>query len=162
MKNTRKKCQWLNQKGNPCSWSSLENKLYCKRHSIHEGIYLPEDIPNLQRCSGCRNLFKKNGNKSCDKCKSRIKPKKKINIRKCQGKTIKGMPCQYKALENDDYCKNHKSYKKWIQLTNLGKKVCYQWIRGCFNIIEDEHSNCYICREKIAKKRYRKTTEKTY
>ena len=42
-------CKWLNQSGNPCPWRSLENKLYCKRHSIYEDIFLPEDIKFLSK-----------------------------------------------------------------------------------------------------------------
>ena len=74
------KCKWLNQQGNPCPWKSLQNKKYCKRHSIYEELYEPEDIPTLIKCSSCKNLFKLEENvtyKTCIKCRSRSKPLKK-------------------------------------------------------------------------------------
>ena len=34
-----KKCICTNQQNEPCSWTAKENKLYCMRHMIYDGIY---------------------------------------------------------------------------------------------------------------------------
>ena len=52
------------------------------------------------------------------------------------------------AIENDDYCGKHQSYKKWKELTNQGHQVCVHWIRGCFEIIKDNYKACINCRTK--------------
>lgn len=64
----------------------------------------------------------------------------------CLGKNHKGIPCKFKPLENDQYCKLHQSYKKMIQLQNEGNKICKNWIRGCWNIINDSYERCLDCR----------------
>jgi hypothetical protein len=65
---------------------------------------------------------------------------------KCLGKNHKGNNCNFKPLENDEYCKLHQSYKKMIQLQNENKKVCKNWIRGCWNILTDKYERCIDCR----------------
>jgi hypothetical protein len=65
---------------------------------------------------------------------------------KCLGKNHKGTNCNFKPLENDQYCKLHQSYKKMILLQNEGKKICKNWIRGCWNIIIDSYERCLDCR----------------
>ena len=145
-------CKWLNQSGNPCPWRSLENKLYCKRHSIYEDIFLPEDIKFLSKCSCCKNMFKKSSEyKICDKCRSYNK-KRTIKKRQtkiyCKAITQSKTKCDNKPLENDEYCGEHQTYKKWKELTDSGKKVCADWIRGCFEIILTKNSYCTKCRGK--------------
>jgi len=64
----------------------------------------------------------------------------------CLGKNIKGNNCNFKSLPNDEYCKLHQSYKKMILLTKENKKICKNWIRGCWNILNDEFERCLNCR----------------
>ena len=147
------KCQWLNQKGEPCSWKSLSiDKLYCKAHSIYEGIYIKEDIPNLKKCSGCKNLFLPEGEyKNCKACKERGKKnneKVKNTHTKCIAINSKKESCTFKACEENDYCGKHQSYKKWKDLIDAGNNVCKNWIRGCFAIIDDNIKACRECRNK--------------
>jgi len=153
------KCEWVNQKGNPCSWKSITpERPYCEEHSEYEGIYTKADIPNLSRCSGCKNLFKidpETNKKTCTKCilrskENRIKEKqnKAETSKKCIGPTQKGTPCTKDALENDDYCGKHQSYKKWKNLTDSKKNVCKNWIRGCFEVIDLDKKSCSKCRNK--------------
>jgi hypothetical protein len=74
----KKKCEWINQKGEPCSWKTNKPAYYCKRHSIYNN-FTPCDIPNLKKCTGCKNLFKPDGKKTCKKCQKRsITSHKKI------------------------------------------------------------------------------------
>lgn len=131
-------CCWLNQKGQQCSWKALVGKEFCKHHSVYEGIFAKKDIPYLKKCSTCRNMFKpKSDEKTCEKChtigkKNREKTRKKhIENGLCKGIYQSGKPCTFKPLSNDEYCDKHQSYKKWKQLTDLGKHICKNWIRGC-------------------------------
>ena len=153
------KCEWVNQKGEPCSWKSIiPERPYCEEHSEYEGIYTKEDIPNLNRCTGCKNLFKIDpeiNKKTCTKCILRSKQNrekdKKINEEisiGCKAPTQKGTICTREALENDDYCGKHQSYKKWKNLTDDDKNVCKNWVRGCFEIIDSTKKSCSKCRKK--------------
>ena len=153
------KCYWLNQKGEPCPWNALAyDKDYCKRHSVYEGVYKKEDIPSLIKCSGCKNMFKPNEeikSKQCDSCHTRCeiirnkeKQEKVLTIKICKGLTQKGTNCTFEANELDDYCEKHQSYKKWKNLIDLGKNVCKNWIRGCFEIIDHDKKSCTKCRNK--------------
>lgn len=148
------KCYWINQKQEPCPWNSLSaDKNYCKRHSIYEGIYTKEDIPVLVKCSGCKNLFKKENDDSrqCSNCKGRYKKTKSENNPeniKCLGITQNNTQCSYGPLENDSYCEKHQSYKKWKKMTEDGLNVCYNWIKGCFNIIKSHEKSCKDCKNK--------------
>lgn len=166
IKRTRKKdenihsCYWLNQKGEPCPWNSVSpDKNYCKRHSIYENIFNPSDIKSLAKCSGCKNYFKPEQdttNKTCLKCIERAKTNRnKEKEEEKQNPSKKCLRCielnktnPYDALDNDEYCGKHQTYKQWIELTNSGSKVCINWIRGCFNIILDEYKVCENCRNK--------------
>lgn len=149
------KCNWLNQKGEPCPWNSLgEDLLYCKRHSKYEGVYTKDDIKKLKKCSSCRNMFK-GENKICIACcmrcaDNRIKTKnaKIIENKKCKGITSSQKPCNFFVKDNDDYCEKHQSYKKWKESTDKGIKICTNWVRGCFEEIKDDFSRCSKCRAK--------------
>ena len=154
------KCIWFNKKQEPCPWNSTDNSIFCKRHAVYEGIYSQVDIINgcLIFCSGCRNLFKPDEQKEsegkkqkqCDKCHHRKKTEIKniINKSKCQAITSQNTPCTYSCLENDNYCAKHQTYKQWKELTDSGKNVCKNWIRGCFSVLTDNFKACDTCRKK--------------
>jgi hypothetical protein len=146
-------CYMVNQKKEPCSWRALsENKLYCKRHSIYEGVYNKEDIINLQFCSGCKNPFKNKTDenyKICEKCRVRgekIRKENKEEAVKCIGITKNGMPCTNQAKENSDVCELHVSWKKYKDAISSGKNMCRNWERGCFEIIGLDIKTCSKCR----------------
>lgn len=153
-------CKWLNQKGEPCPWNSIaSDKNYCKRHSIYEDIFIPSDIKSLLKCSGCKNYFKpekESKNKTCIKCierkkNIRIKENEEIkqnSLKKCVKCIENDCKSPYNAMDNDDYCKKHQSYKKWKEITDTNKKVCNNWTRGCFDIIDDKYNYCENCRIK--------------
>ena len=156
--NDKIKCCWLNQKKQPCPWQIVsKDSDFCKRHSVYEGIYTKDDIPNLIFCSGCKNMFKQKNEdiKRCDKCyirsqqtNNKIKEKNKVEKNLCKGVTQTGTPCTYYAKENDHYCEKHQSYKKWKELVDNGNNICKNWIRGCFNIIDKDRKSCKDCRNK--------------
>ena len=149
-------CIWPNQKGEACPWKTVSKDcIFCKRHSIYDGIFTAEDVPYLHKCSGCKNMFKPENEeiKQCDKCKTRgtinrEKDKKIKVVIKCQGFTQKKTPCPYQSLNNDTYCKNHQTYKRWKELTDSGQYVCKNWIRGCFETIDETTKACRECRDK--------------
>ena len=149
------KCYWINQKGEPCPWKSLTiEQDFCKRHSIYEGVFKKEDIPSLIKCSGCKNMFKKEGDyKQCLTCKKRgennankLKEHKEETFNSCKGTTQQNTPCKFEANEDDDYCEKHQSFKKWKELINAGFNVCRNWNRGCFELINDDKMSCLKCR----------------
>lgn len=167
----KKPCKWTNVKGNPCSWRALPDKKCCKRHSRWEDIS-PENS-DLKKCSGCKNLFITTEiRKTCDKCKKyaekdRKKEKKKDknkDKKKCVGFNLKTkLPCKHFALDSDDYCGEHQKLKKFTELSKNGK-VCTNWIRGCFNILdENDKSACKDCKKmqnEKDRKRYKLKQEK--
>ena len=150
------KCIWVNKKSEPCPWNCNDGKIFCKRHSVYEGIYTKEDIPLLNKCSGCKNLFKfENNEKICVKCNERCKNNRKktkeinlLTLKKCMGITNNGTPCTYQCKENDNYCEKHQSYKKMKEIIDSGKNICKNWIRGCFAEIELDKKSCIECRKK--------------
>ena len=71
---------------------------------------------------------------------------------KCQGKNHQGKECKYQPLPNDNYCKLHQSYKKMVELKNTDQKVCKNWIRGCWTILDNEFERCLDCRLKEREK----------
>ena len=121
------KCEWVNQKGGPCIYNSIEqDKQYCKEHSKYEGIYTKDNIPSLTRCSGCRNLFKpENINiKHCDDCHKRNIGRRKVssktnnednNIKK-EDKAIDNAIVQIKniVIKNDNESDKNITVKKII------------------------------------------------
>lgn len=159
---TKTKCKWVNKRGGPCPWASLQDKNYCKRHSVYEGVYKPEDIPSLDKCPGCKNLYKNTTtNKSCTKCinrgkKSRnIAKKSKLTTKKCIH--IKNNnKCRHNASNENDYCSKHQNYYKVLMLEKEGHRVCSNNIRGCFAILEDgDISRCKTCKNASNKKEKR-------
>lgn len=150
-----KKCEWVNQSGGPCPWKSLgPDKLYCKAHEKYEGVYTKDDIPNMARCSVCKNLWMEDGiNKTCCRnerktMRKKNKEKNLDNIIKCKGLTQEGTFCPNKANENDEYCGKHQKYKLWKQTIDSGKNMCKNWVRGCFEIIPNDKKSCSGCRKK--------------
>lgn len=67
---------------------------------------------------------------------------------KCLGKNKKGVSCTFKPTKDNDYCKLHQSYKKMIEITTKeNKKLCNNWVRGCWNILYDDYARCLDCRK---------------
>lgn len=147
-------CCWLNQKQEPCSWKALPEEDFCKRHMKYKDIFTKEDIPHLKQCSTCKNLFKPTTHKICEACLVRgekiRKQQRQTHIEKGLCKAIiqsTGKRCDYKPMPNDTYCEKHQSYKKWKEMTDSGQRVCINWIRGCFQVLEvDDKAKCKRCK----------------
>lgn len=165
-------CYWLNQKGEPCPWNSISpDKNYCKRHSIYEGIFEPADIKSLTKCSGCKNYWKpksNSSNKTCSPCIDRAKTNRtKEKEEEKQNPSKKCLRCveinktnPTEPNENSDYCGKHQTWGKWKKLTEEGKQICSNWIRGCFNETIDDFKRCENCRTKSQEKENKLNKEK--
>ena len=167
----KSKCKWTNQKDGPCPWKVDNGKRFCKRHSNYEE-YTDEQLKLFIRCTRCRNMFmpEKNNDtilfKTCDKCRTVTSKKANDKQRKkkiekfgiCRGIILKtNKRCTHKCLPNDNYCGEHQSYKKYIKLTENGDRICSNWIRGCFNILDDDDlSKCKNCKLLTDNKRINK------
>lgn len=161
-------CGWINQKGKPCPWKALHDCTYCKRHSKYEGVFTPEDIKDLKKCSGCKNMFKPTGScKTCDKCVTRTRlTNERIRIHKQDSPKCKaivqrtGLQCSHIVKDDSDYCGEHQSYAKWKTLTEHGMNVCNNWIRGCWNECHNGYKRCEDCRKTEREKDKKKLEKK--
>lgn len=137
------KCSYHNHNMVFCEKLKVTN--FCKMHKYLENKVDPN---NLIFCFHCSCVITNDigqesiENLKCNKC---------IQIKFCQGVSQKNKACTYKALENDDYCELHQSYKKWKELTDSGIKICSNWIRGCWSNIFDDSNYCINCINKSQK-----------
>ncbi len=136
------KCLFHNANKVYCANNKVIN--FCKMHKYLENKVNPE---NLIFCVHCNYVLtsdmstESHENQKCTKC---------IKINFCQGISQKNKPCSFKALENDNYCELHQTYKKWKELEESGIKICSNWIRGCWTNIFDNKSHCADCINKPA------------
>lgn len=147
-KENKKKCEWINQKGEPCPFKTMENESFCKHHLKYKN----QILSNLIKCSTCRNMFEqKNNEKICNKCKeiskqNRIKFREKQHLCEAIVKST-GKQCSYKSISENNYCKKHQTYRKIKELEENGFKLCRNKTRGCTNILdEDDKSKCKTCK----------------
>ena len=142
-------CKFFTFSNTPCPKSAILNRNFCKNHMFYENKLDPN---NLKRCH--KNhldymIYDDNNNYYCRVCKiNEEKNKIKENKIYCKGINNKGTPCKYEPLENDLYCKLHQSYKKWKSFTDSNKRICNNWIRGCWNELNDDFTRCLECRQK--------------
>ena len=127
----QKSCAYYDYMNNKCK--NKTHTTFCGIHYIYENQVDPN---NMAFCIDCNILlFSKNVMNKCSKC---------YNLRICKGITLLKTQCCYQALPNDDYCDKHMSYKKWKELTDSGKNICNNWIRGCWNISDNKIcSKCF-------------------
>lgn len=76
----------------------------------------------------------------------------------CKGITKTKNKCTRKALENG-YCSYHQSIKKVNDIKKNGKNICNNYVRGCFEILDNnyEYNYCVECR---LKRRLKETTRR--
>ena len=145
-------CKFLNLSQKICGESTVRNGDFCKTHHFYTGKVDPN---NLKRCEKHPNIYDlliwdENKKYYCRLCKKL--EEKESNTNYCKGIDKKGNKCPYKSLLNDNYCQLHQSYKKWKNLSDTGFKVCNDWIRGCWNIINNDFVKCESCRIKEREK----------
>jgi hypothetical protein len=126
-----KKCAYKSYDNKKCKNHIYNDNTFCGIHNIYESKV---DINNILYCIDCKSIIIDYDSK--EKCKN-------CNIMICKAITNKNTLCTYKAIDGDNYCMKHKSYKKWKDLTDAGKNICPNWIRGCWNEIESNNSTNY-------------------
>ena len=151
------KYAWKNDK--QCNNPPISKKNFCKTHMYYEGKVNPDSLAWCDIHKVDLMILDENKNYYCRYCK-KIDVEKKNKVL-CKGMNNNGTVCKYKPLVGDEYCKLHQSYKKWKQLSDSGKKMCNNWIRGCWEEIYDEFSRCLKCRkyERIKDKELRTNKE---
>lgn len=70
-----------------------------------------------------------------------------IDTKKNKQCTIKTSLCN----EFKDYCGKHQTYGRYINEKDKGNKICRNWIRGCWNVLNNNKETCDICLEKNRK-----------
>ena len=110
-------CPALDLNGKPCRYKGP----FCKFHEYIKD-YTPEMLANSTLCSGCKKM-KYLTQKTCDDCRSRVKPVKQVVLCAKQG-------CNFKQSENK-YCGKHQLQLFIDETTELGLKCCANAIRGC-------------------------------
>lgn len=146
------KCQGTNNAGKNCVRFKVENSEYCKCHQYFAD-YTPEMLQSLRLCKLCRTMrFIKDAEQTkCDVC---IGP-----VVNCAYKE-----CKFKRSDENKYCKKHQIGLFLDEVKEEGKKVCYQYIRGCRSKLDMEYqfSKCGKCLEIERKKDHiKRNTAKT-
>jgi len=152
------KCKYKFVSGKTCVIDSLKNKNFCKNHRYYENKVNVNDFQWCKRHTKELFIFDENKNYYCKTCK-KIKEKEDKKIY-CKGITQDNNPCKFKPLENDTYCKLHQSYKKYKELIDSGKKICNEWIRGCWNECDNNFTRCLSCREEERTNEKKRRTSK--
>ena len=127
-------CPALDVNGNACRFKGPS---FCKFHTYMKD-YTPEMIANSTLCSSCKKM-KYLINKTCEECRTRVKPKKEIIV--CAKPN-----CKFKKSELNKYCGKHQLCVFIDETTALGLKCCANSIRGCRSQIPlDSTSRCPYC-----------------
>lgn len=152
--------------GNPCR-NHPENTetRFCIYHK-YMNTYTEEQMQNLKLCSGCHKwvYLSPECGKRCSNCLniSRIKNAKEKEKRRenNESKTPCSVEnCKWYCAELSKYCAKHKIKEFVDETTAEGKKVCYNYVRGCREQLElsYKYSRCEPClvkeREKDGKRR---------
>jgi hypothetical protein len=126
-------CKWITKHKTPCTRPAIQDKYYCITHSHYEGVYTPEDIPFLKKCSNCTQFVKPNAiTRQCPKCFN------KHPIRLCKWNARSGKPCSYSALKHKTCCKAHSEFET--------KNICdYTHCTKCRLYYPNTHTKCSYC-----------------
>jgi len=157
----RNECYWILENDKKCTYE-IEGIYYCKRHSIYENVFHPDDLDSLFRCPTCRNLFKHDGAinsqtkklyKTCLGCRFESGKKRDKNREEQLENRIFCIMCnKFEALENGT-CKQCQTAFWAKEVKENGNKPCSNYIRGCRVEldIDDEYNNCETCRKNCRK-----------
>lgn len=117
--------------------------------------YTEEQLSDLKLCSFCEKMRFFGENSNAEKCNE------------CSNATVKcaNEKCTFKRSAQNKYCNKHQLCVFVDETHELGKKTCYQHIRGCRSQLSADYpySKCGDClkieREKDNKRRNKATTE---
>ena len=150
------KCKGIDRNKNSCRNYCLENNDYCKIHD-YMNVYTKDMLKKLISCSGCQKMYFLNGAQTCERCKKRSTKNRKIADAE-KGK-CKKESCKFKKSDDNSYCGKHQIYYFKEETEKKNKKVCYNFIRGCREQLDNfySYSKCSKCleQERVYDKKYR-------
>jgi hypothetical protein len=118
---------------------------FCKLHQ-YMVEYSQEMIDSAKLCTGCKKMrYFAAESKTCEQCRARDKSKYKKIVTKCAHPE-----CEFKRSEENEYCGKHQLHVFINETLKLGKKVCYDHIRGCRAQLDLSYpfSKCRECLDK--------------
>ena len=126
-------CPALDVNGNACRCKGP----FCKFHDYMKD-YTPEMIKTSTLCTGCKKM-KYLTQKTCEECRSRVKPKKEIILCAKQD-------CKFKKSVKNKYCGKHQLCVFIDETTQLGLKCCANVNRGCRSQLQlTGYTKCDSC-----------------
>jgi hypothetical protein len=105
--------------------------------------YTHEMLDATRLCKGCNKMRYFNTDyKICEPCRNRDTSKYKKPVTKCAHSE-----CEFKKSEENEYCGKHQLQIFIKSTLELGKKVCYDHVRGCRAQLEQSYqfSKCRDC-----------------
>lgn len=142
------KCKATDQTSKQCRRYSINDTVYCERHSFILA-YTEFEKDNMTQCSGCRHYQFCGEYRLCRSCRSRAKAPSVSDRGVCAGTVIAtGEKCTFKADANG-YCGNHQlEHWKKQQEFDGRFRVCKGYTRGCKNLLglNYRYANCDACR----------------
>lgn len=143
------KCLAKDRNNDPCRNYSIDVDVivtkFCKLHQYMKD-YTPEMLDASRLCTGCKKMrYFDTEYKICEPCRTRDRSKYKKSVTKCAHPE-----CEFKKSDENDYCKKHQLQVFIKSTVELGKKVCYDHIRGCRAQLEPSYpfSKCRDCLDK--------------
>lgn len=144
-------CDWFIDNNIKCKRNIIENTKYCKFHQ-HVSNYTDDDILNKMKCDCCKRILGKcdfSDHLICNTCYEKYRNKKNDkNIIKCHYENCNNNRCVIN--EYPKYCGLHQRIGKLNELQKEGSRICGEYIRECFNILDnDDISRCKSCKNKM-------------
>jgi len=110
-------------------------------------------LSQLELCKGCKKMYYfEDDVKTCEKCRDRGKSNKETAKESVVLCSKSG--CKFKKSSENEYCGKHQLCLFEDETKTLGKKTCYNFIRGCRSQLNADYkfSRCEECLEKDRKK----------
>ena len=140
------KCLGKDRHNNCCRNKQIDSTFFCKFHQ-YMCEYTTDMLEKLELCKGCKKMyyFTDDSIKTCENCRTRDKScyKKPVVLCKKEG-------CSSKKSDENDYCGKHQIHIFIDETVNNGKKLCFNYVRGCKTQLELDYtfSKCQLCLEK--------------
>lgn len=118
---------------------------FCKLHQ-YMNEYTQEMLDAARLCTGCRKMrYLPEECKTCEQCRTRDVSIYKKSITECAHPG-----CDFKRSCENEYCGKHQLHIFIKSTEELGKRVCYDHIRGCRAQLEPSYpySKCRDCLDK--------------
>ena len=143
------KCLAKDRNKDPCRNYSIDideiPTKFCKLHQ-YMNDYTPEMLDSTRLCTGCRKMrYFSTEYKICESCRTRDRTKYKKTVTKCAH-----LECEFKKSDENEYCGKHQLQVFIKSTIELGKKVCYDHVRGCRVQLDPSYqfSKCRDCLDK--------------